>query len=269
MAPPSIIASAPSPSPTALLFKKCAAEAMGTGTIVLLGCGSVCSAKYLGSGLSLGGMSIIWGSAVALAVYATRDFSGAHLNPAVTAALAFHRPEAVPLTLAVPYVLAQTAGASIAAALNYAVFKKAIAAYEVKEGLPLRGKPGSYVSAAGAFGLIHNPSFLRPRGAFGAEVLATSMLSYLIFALTDKDTTVPSSAAPALIGVSVTTLVAVFGPVTGAGMNPARDLGPRLVSALAGWKGAALTGLPIYTFGPVLGAILGAGAFDLLKSIKD
>jgi len=49
-------------------------------------------------------------------------------------------------------------------------------------------------------------------------------------------------------------LVGMFGPVTGCGMNPARDLGPRLITALAGWKGAAFSpGWPIYTVGPLIG----------------
>ena len=258
------------PPPTARqppgLLKKCAAEAVGTGLIVLLGCGSVCSVKYLASGMTLGGVSVIWGSAVALAVFATREISGAHLNPAITAALAFHRPQEVPLSLALPYAAAQTAGAACAAALNFAVFKRAIAALEAREGV-LRGKPGSYTSAAGAFGMLPNAAVVRTPGALGAEVLATGVLSYLVFALTDKDNGVPSNAAPALIGAAVTTLVSVFGPVTGAGMNPARDVGPRLVTAAVGWGSASLKAAHVYTLGPIAGAIAGAGLYDALKAI--
>jgi len=181
-------------------------------------------------------------------------------------ALAFHRPESCPPYIALSYIGAQVFGASSAAFVNYAVFSKAIAAFEVREGIT-RGFPGSASSYSGAFGMMPNPSALRAPGALGAEILATSVLSYLIFALTDADSTVPSSAAPALIGAAVTTLVSVFGPVTGAGMNPARDLGPRLITLAMGWKGQAFPPVAsIYTLGPVAGAILGAGLFDLLKA---
>jgi glycerol uptake facilitator protein len=268
-----------SPLPTPLSFssvnnlpfvtlKKLAHEAIGTGLIVLLGCGSVCSVKYLGSGMTLGGVSIIWGTGVALAVYGTRDASGAHLNPAVTVALAVHRPQSTPPALAIAYVGAQTLGASLAAALNYAVFSRAIAAFEAKEGV-VRGTPASAASYAGAFGMVPNPLALRaPGAAFATEVLATSVLTYLVFSLTDPASSVPPAAAPALIGATVTTLVSVFGPVTGAGMNPARDLGPRLVTLLSGWKGAALQGAPIYTIGPIVGAVLGGGMYDAVKRLE-
>ena len=102
------ITSTVTPSPS--LQRKMVYEAVGTGLIVLLGCGSVCSVKYLASGMTLGGLSIIWGTTVTLAVYATRDVSGAHLNPAITTALAIHRPESVSKETAVSYIAAQITG---------------------------------------------------------------------------------------------------------------------------------------------------------------
>jgi len=262
--PPSPPAPPPPPFPAPGLARKLAHEAAGTGLIVLLGCGCVSSAKFLASGLSLGGASLVWGSAVALAVYATREASGAHLNPAVTAALAVHRPDSVPPPLAAAYAGAQVAGAAAGAALNYAVFGGAIRAFEAREKLLPRGAPASAASFAGAFALA--PSALRGPGTFAAEVLATGALAFLIFAIGDPRNGVPSGAAPALVGASVTCLVAVFGPVTGAGMNPARDLGPRLVATAAGWRGTAASAL-IYTAGPVAGAIAGGGLYDALSNM--
>ena len=64
------------------------------------------------------------------------------------------------------------------------------------------------------------------------------------------------------MGAAVTTLVSVFGPVTGCGMNPARDLGPRLVTLLAGWGAAATTSWWIYTLGPVMGGVLGGMTYQ-------
>jgi glycerol uptake facilitator protein len=263
--PPAAAVPASSPPTPAASLRACAHEALGTGLIVLLGCGSVCSAKYLASGLSLGGASLTWGAAVALAVFATRDASGAHLNPAVTAALAVHRPEAVPPAMAGAYMAAQTLGAAGAAALNYAVFSRAICAHEAAVGLP-RGAPGSAAAYAGAFALLPGPLRSAP-SALAAEALATSALVYLVFALTDLQSSTPPAAAPALIGAAVTALVSVFGPVCGAGMNPARDLGPRLVVLAAGWRGEGLRGLPIYTLGPLAGAIAGGGLYDALQGM--
>ena len=60
------------------------------------------------------------------------------------------------------------------------------------------------------------------------------------------------------VGSTVAGLICTFGPVTGCGMNPARDLGPRLVTLLTGWGGAALTASWCYTLGPCVGACLGA-----------
>lgn len=264
-APPS-----PVPSTSALAREHLPAlvhEALGTGLIVLLGCGGVASVKYLGSGMSLGGASVMWGTAVTLAVYATRDVSGAHLNPAVTTALAVLKPDAFSPALAPLYIGAQVAGAAGAAGLNYALFRRAIAAFEAKEGLK-RGAAGSASSFAGAFGLVPNAAAVRVPGALGAEVLATGALSYLIFALGDPASTTPPGAVPALVGASVAALVSVFGPVSGACMNPARDLGPRLVTALAGWRGAALSHAWLYTAGPIAGAVAGGALQQYVSRLR-
>ena len=93
--------------------------------------------------------------------------------------------------------------------------------------------------------------------AFGVEVVATSLFSYLVFAITDENGSVPADAAPPLIGTTVAVLVAALGGVTGCGMNPARDLGPRLASAVAGFGPAAMQSAWLYTAGPIVGAILG------------
>lgn len=236
------------------------AEAMGTGIIVHGGCGIVCAGKYLNPGLTLPAMAMVWGTSVALAVYVTRDISGAHLNPAVTMALAANMPDACDWNKAFQFIGAQTFGAAVAGGINYAIFNKAISNFEAAEGIK-RGSKGSWSSFNGAFGMVPTKEIISVPKAFMAEIWMTSALVYLIFGLTDDKKTVPEGAAPALIGGAVMALVGMYGPVTGCGMNPARDLGPRLVTALAGWKGAAASpGWWIYTAGPVVGAVLG-GAF--------
>ena len=98
------------------LLERCTAEAIGTSMIIGGGCGSVCAARFV-PGYALGplGVSMAFGASVALAVYMTRDVSGAHLNPAITAALAVHRPDAVSPYEAACYMGAQLTGATLAA----------------------------------------------------------------------------------------------------------------------------------------------------------
>ena len=78
---------------------------------------------------------------------------------------------------------------------------------------------------------------------------------------------VAPAAQPALIGATVTTLICTFGPVTGCGMNPARDLGPRLVTLLiGGWGTAAASYAWIYSLGPLIGGPLGMYAYRQLQA---
>ena len=260
-APAAAEAKAEEPAPPTLA-QRCLAEAVGTAIIVQGGCGVVCAAKYAGSGATIFGIACGWGMSVALAVYATRAISGAHLNPAVTCALAATGKS--PTEEAPPYILAQLVGATVAAAVNYACFAPGIAAFEASAGL-VRGAAGSAASYAGAFAMVPNAALMGVGGALAAEVWMTGILVFLIMALTDADTgSVPDAAAPPLIGATVATLICTFGPVTGCGMNPARDLGPRLITLFAGWGTVAAEAAWVYTLGPVAGAILGATMYDQL-----
>jgi len=240
------------------LAKKCLAEAFGTGLIVHGGCGVVCASKFAGSTISPFGIAAVWGSSVALAVYATRDVSGAHLNPAITANLAVNSDFSP--ALVGPYIAAQTAGAAVAGGVNYLIFRKGISALELKEGIK-RGTAASAATYHGAFGMVPNPKLLPAPAALAAEMWMTGVLSFLVMSLTDAEKTVPDGAAPALIGATVASLVAVFGPVTGCGMNPARDLGPRLVTAVTGWGPAAASGWWVYSAGPLAGAVIGGWCY--------
>jgi glycerol uptake facilitator protein len=242
-------------------------EAAGTGLIVFFGCAPIAASKYLASTLTLGGVAACWGAGVTLAVYATRDVSGAHLNPAVTAALAVHRPGAQPLAVSAAYAVAQVAGAAAGSLATYLTFSTALGLKEAAAGAK-RGAAGSEALLGGAFAVAPGAGALRgARGAYGVEMIATGVLSFLIFALTDPESTVPPAAAPALIGATVAGLVAAVGPVSGAGMNPARDLGPRLIAAAAGWGGRALKGWAPFTLGPLMGAVLGGGVHDAMKAL--
>ena len=246
------------PRPT--LQQRCAAEAIGTGIIIQVGCGVVCAAKYAGSPITPFGIAVTWGVGVALAIYATRAISGAHLNPAVSLALTAHGE--FPKEEFLPYAAAQCLGAMLAGAINYATFAVGIAEVEASQGI-IRGACTS--TFAGAFGLVPNAALVGPIGAFIAEVWMTAVFLFLIQAIGDASKeSVPSAAAPVLVGASVTALIATFGPLTGCGMNPARDLGPRFVTLLTGWGSVATTSWWIYSLGPCVGGILGVAAYKTM-----
>jgi glycerol uptake facilitator-like aquaporin len=99
--------------------------------------------------------------------------------------------------------------------------------------------------------------------AFLAEAFGTGILSFVIFALTNpKNTEMKSGFVPPLIGLTVGALIAVLAPLTQAGLNPARDFGPRIVAFLAGWKAVAFQGWWVYVLAPIVGALIGAALAD-------
>jgi glycerol uptake facilitator protein len=189
----------------------------------------VCALKFAGHSVNALGIAAAFGTSVTLAIYATADISGAHLNPAVTASLVVNNGFSAAEGAA--YMAAQCTGAAVAAALNYMAFSKGIAATEAA-GKIIRGAKGSCDVFGGAFGMIPNKAVCSVPAACLVEVLITAGLVYCIYAFTDPNNkAVPQGAAPVLIGTTVAAFVHGFAPVTGAGMNPARDLGPRLVRA--------------------------------------
>eukprot|EP00929_Paragymnodinium_shiwhaense_P070285 TRINITY_DN3559_c0_g1_i2.p1 TRINITY_DN3559_c0_g1~~TRINITY_DN3559_c0_g1_i2.p1 ORF type:complete len:372 (+),score=64.12 TRINITY_DN3559_c0_g1_i2:63-1178(+) len=266
----------PEESARTQLLRALGAEAVGTGMIVLFGCGSVCS-TLTGAYSGIWQVASVWGFGVALAIYATADISGAHLNPAVTLAFQLVRPSAHGMTAvkSALYMLAQLAGAIIAALMNLVIYSSTIEAFERQEGI-VRGEPSS-IKSASAFGeYFPNPGLSKEWGsgpysqddvsvmqALFVEAWGTCVLAFVIFGLTNRHNKVGLGAGvPFMIGATVAVLLALYAPITQAGWNPARDFGPRLVAAAAGWGEVALpgprNGFWIYIVGPFLGAPVGA-----------
>ena len=125
----------------------------------------------------------------------------------------------------------------------------------------LCGPPGdASVATARFLGEYFSP--LSTPAALGVETLATAVLTLAIFGLTDENNTgVSPQAVPALIGACIVVLICTFGPLTQAGMNPARDFSPRIVALVAGWPVDVCfqAGWWVYVVGPMVGAQLGAG----------
>lgn len=248
-------------------------ELIGTFILVLFGCGSVAGAVLFHANQALYEIAMTWGIGVTLAIYATRHLSCAHLNPAVSVAMVLGKrmaPGRLPT-----YVLAQMAGAFLAAAVLYGLFSGSIAHFELVHGI-VRGSPAS-IRTGMMFGEYYpNPGMaglasVSTGAAFGAEALGTFLLVLMIFALTEGcNVGRPNhDLAPVFIGLTVTSLIGLLAPLTQAGLNPARDLSPRLFAWLAGWRGAAFPDrgfgvLAVYVLGPLVGGAVASQVFTRL-----
>ncbi len=264
--------------PRPSLARACCAELVGTFLLVFFGTGAVWVGVVTGAMSGLFQVAIVWGLAIGLAIYATGAISGAHLNPAVTVALCVWRR--FPATRVGPYAAAQLAGGFLAAAVLFGLFSGTLRSFESAKGL-VRGQPGSELSAMVFGEYFPNPAIVGTSPAAFAQVsevqailaegFGTALLVFVIFALTDernRGRPHPGIAAP-LVGLTVTALICVIAPLTQAGFNPARDLGPRLMAWLCGWGSTAIPGprggfLSVYILSPVLGGLAGGGLHGLL-----
>jgi glycerol uptake facilitator protein len=239
-----------------------AAEAFGTYLIVQLGTGAVMASIYTQSLTSLAQIASVWAVAVTVAIYGTASTSGAHLNPAITMALALYRHFS--WRKVIPYSLAQLVGAGLGSAVNYMLYAQHIRAYEAAHGLVR----STAMASARAFGEYFTG--VSAVTALLAEAARTFVLAFVIFALTHpsaqqrrRTSSLPSpQLVPVAIGITVGLIICVVAPVTQAGLNPARDLGPRLVAYLCGWRKVAFTGAWVYVLGPILGATAGGFVVD-------
>jgi MIP family channel proteins len=241
--------------------REAAAEFLGTFLLIAFGVGvvaqTVLSKNANGSYLAI---NIGWGLAVMLGIYASAGVSGAHLNPAVTVALAVHR--GFPWSKVTPFVIAQMAGAFAASALVFVTYREAFTAFDAG----IRAIEGP-TATAGIFATYPQP-FLSISGGFVDQVVGTALLMCGVLAVTDSRNAGPPAwlGAP-LVGALVVAIGVAFGFNAGYAINPARDLGPRLFTAVAGWGGAVFTAangwwwVPVVA--PVVGAILGAWLYDL------
>ena len=209
-----------------------------------------------------------WGFAVAFAVWVAGGVSGAHLNPAVTLALALRRKfewRKLP-----SYWAAQVFGAFVGAALVYFNYHDAINSFNNAMHV-VRGSSQS-VATYSIFATFPAPYFHTVIGPFFDQVIGTAFLVGFIFAITDEfNAPVKANLAPLIVGFIVVAIGLSYGANAGYAINPARDFGPRIWAWIAGWKSIAFPGnygnvndyfwIPI--IGPLVGAAIGALIYDL------
>ncbi|MFF3395890.1 MIP/aquaporin family protein [Streptomyces sp. NPDC002669] len=246
------------------LVGELSAEFLGTMILILFGCGVV--AQVVAGGAltdppgGLGNHDSIawaWGLGVTLGVYVAGRLSGAHLNPAVTLALAAFKD--FPWRKVAPYSIAQFAGAFVAALLVRWNYTEALA----------KADPGHTLKTQIVFSTLPaNGNTALPVhewGAFRDQVIGTAILVLLIFAVTDLLNNPPgANLGPFVVGLIVVAIGMAFGTNAGYAINPARDLGPRLASFLTGYGGAWRDQYGnLYFWVPIVGPLIGGlvGAF--------
>lgn len=242
--------------------REAAAECFGTFILIMFGAGVV--AQYVLGGGRNGqylSVNVGWALGVVLGVYASAGVSGAHLNPAVTLALAVRR--GFPWAKVLPYVAAQFAGAFAASAVVFVTYRDALNAFD--GGVRQITGP---LATAGIWATYPQPYLSVFPGGFIDQVVGTALLVAVVCALSDTRNFAPESRlGPLLVGLLVLAIGASFGLNAGYAINPARDLGPRLFTALAGWGSGVFTAgqgwwwVPVVA--PLVGGMLGAYAYDL------
>lgn len=242
-------------------------EVFGTFILILLGDGVVANVglapRLASTAYNWNTITIGWAFAVIVAVYVSAGVSGAHINPAVTIALAFKRD--FPWSKVGPYILAQMVGAFLGALAVYLTYR---------DGLVNAGMPNVWSTGPGS---VFGAAFWGGEGAAAVggyslltagltELLGTAVLLWGVLASGDsKNTGLMHNMGPFLVGGTVLAVGLSLGGPSGYAINPARDFGPRLFGTLVGTQGLWDGGywlIPLIV--PVIGAVVGIFVYDWL-----
>jgi glycerol uptake facilitator protein len=255
------------------LTRKLLGEFIGCMFLTGLGLQALAIAVTTGA-LNLFECLVIFVFAVCFAVIYVAPLSGAHLNPAITIALAVFA--GFPKKHVIPFIVVQVIGCFVGGLIVYFFWGPAIASYEAAHNI-IRGTaesaqtamifacfaPHPFIAAAQGWGSNIVPIWK----AILVEVLGTGMLALSVFAFNDPDNDLGPKKGMFgfMIGMVLLVYVAIAAPLTMGAVNPARDFGPRLVAYFFGWGNVVLPGLGngvggvwwIYWVGPIIGALVG------------
>jgi len=227
------------------------AEVIGTALLILLGNGVVAAVLLARSKAENGGWIVItwgWGMAVMVAAFSVGQFSGAHLNPAVT--LGFAVAGTISWSDVPEYFAGEFVGAFVGATLVWAAYLDHWAATE---------DPGLKLACFSTAPAIRNPV-----SNMITEIIGTFVLVFGILAFFANKATAATGLGPLLVGLLVLGIGLSLGGPTGYAINPARDLGPRIMHAIlpiAGKGGSDWSYAWVPVLGPLIGAVIAAGAY--------
>jgi aquaporin NIP len=214
------------------LLRRAVAEGLAAFALVFAGCGAIVTDATHHGALGAVGVSLVFGLVIMAMIYAIGHLSGAHINPAVTVAFTLTRH--FPPRDALAYIAGQLTGATAAAFVLAAAWS---------------GSPASLGATVPSVGSAT---------ALLYETLLSAFLMFVIISVA-TDTRAVGAAAAMAIGATVGLDALFGGPITGASMNPARSFGPALASGQ--WRE-----FWIYLVGPLLGAALGAFAYQFIRT---
>ncbi|PVU99525.1 hypothetical protein BB559_000628 [Furculomyces boomerangus] len=190
-----------------------------------------------------------WGFGLAMALYVSMGNSGGHLNPAVTiSAAVFGR---MPWRRVPGYIIAQVLGGFMGAALTYGVYRSRFDPFDGG-----KRQTGGEFGTAGIFATYPNPNN-STWDSFFTEMILTFVLVFVIQGFFDNRMLPAKGFEPVAVGLLVLAIGLCQGKQTGYAINPARDLGPRIFTAIAGWGSAPFTAANHYFWVPIVAPICG------------
>ncbi|MCY4644760.1 MAG: aquaporin [Bacteriovoracales bacterium] len=212
---------------------KCMAECIGTFFLIFFGCGSIILFEINPNNAGPF-IPVIWGTVVSVVIYTLGHVSGAHINPAVT--VAFWAAKKFPGKKVPGYIASQILGAALASYSHLLIW-------------------GSSHQFGGTHLAVSVP------GGFLIEVLLSFFLMFVVMG-TAIDSRASQDLAGVAIGATVALAAFVGGPLTGASMNPARSIGPALLSGND-------ANLWLYIVAPILGTVLGAKVYGGIRAAPE
>ncbi|KAM6975798.1 aquaporin-3-like [Tautogolabrus adspersus] len=244
-----------------VLLRQALAECLGTLILVMFGCASVAQLVLSrGSHGTFLSVNLAFGFAATLGILVSGQISGGHLNPAVTFALCLLRRE--PWRNFPLYFFFQTLGAFLGAAIVFGLYSDALLDFSQGE-LIVVGKNAT----AGIFATYPSQHLSMVNGVFD-QVIGTASLIVCILAIVDpRNNPTPKGLEAFTVGFVVLVIGLSMGFNSGYAVNPARDLGPRIFTAMGGWGGEVFTANTYWFFVPACAPFLGAAVGVLIYQL--
>jgi len=225
------------------------AEFFGTMLLVIIGCGAAVNFKTV---FDITQVSLAFGLAVTSIVCVIGKVSGGHINPAVSLGMLVGGE--MPLLQCFSYIIVQCIGAITGSAILYAVTPATFGLNKLGQAVAIKSSLG--LNGLGPVNQLVGP--VSPRGGLLLELILTMLLVLVIYATAvDKKSNISGGLAPLLIGLTVTVAHLVLIPFTGTSINPARSLGPALITG-------NLKDHWVFWVGPLMGGALGGVLYNFL-----